>query len=135
MNAEQLNRLHSILKPFMLRRIKKDVECEMVKKIEIEVVCDLSLRQRILYGAIKGKLSLQDILSKAGSGATDSHLMNLVMQLRKVRVVAFGFLRSFLVVQFFHVGCGHIRSATTPTCLRGEIPSVHSNSRCLNRSR
>lgn len=30
---DQLSRLHMILKPFMLRRIKKDVENEMADKV------------------------------------------------------------------------------------------------------
>ncbi|KAK7487146.1 hypothetical protein BaRGS_00021641 [Batillaria attramentaria] len=34
-DADQLSRLHMILKPFMLRRVKKDVENELSDKIEI----------------------------------------------------------------------------------------------------
>ena len=33
LDADQLSRLHLILKPFMLRRIKKDVEHEMAEKV------------------------------------------------------------------------------------------------------
>lgn len=33
MDEHQLSRLHLILKPFMLRRIKKDVEHEMAEKV------------------------------------------------------------------------------------------------------
>ena len=33
--ADQLSRLHMILKPFMLRRIKKDVEHEMAEKVKM----------------------------------------------------------------------------------------------------
>lgn len=32
--SDQLSRLHMILKPFMLRRIKKDVENELSDKVE-----------------------------------------------------------------------------------------------------
>lgn len=46
---EHLSRLHMILKPFMLRRIKKDVENELSDKIEIMVHCPLTIRQRLLY--------------------------------------------------------------------------------------
>ena len=38
-----------ILKPFMLRRIKKDVENELSDKIEIMVYCPLTTRQKLLY--------------------------------------------------------------------------------------
>lgn len=37
-SLDQLNRLHLILKPFMLRRIKKDVEQEMAEKVCEDVV-------------------------------------------------------------------------------------------------
>ena len=33
LDQEQLSRLHMILKPFMLRRIKRDVEHEMAEKV------------------------------------------------------------------------------------------------------
>ena len=33
LDENQLSRLHMILKPFMLRRIKKDVEHEMAEKV------------------------------------------------------------------------------------------------------
>jgi len=45
-HTDQLSRLHLILKPFMLRRMKQDVEAEMPKKLEIEVMCRLSTRQK-----------------------------------------------------------------------------------------
>jgi len=37
LNEHQIKRLHMIIKPFMLRRVKKDVEMEMADKIEVEV--------------------------------------------------------------------------------------------------
>ena len=37
LNAHQLHRLHMILKPFMLRRVKKDVEHEMPTKTEVSM--------------------------------------------------------------------------------------------------
>ena len=33
LTTDQLSRLHKILKPFMLRRVKKDVEHEMAEKV------------------------------------------------------------------------------------------------------
>ena len=38
-----------ILKPFMLRRVKRDVENELTDKIEVMVYCPLTIRQRLLY--------------------------------------------------------------------------------------
>jgi hypothetical protein len=60
-------------------------------QIEVEVDCELSVRQRRLYEGIKQKITLEDLLSannatsKAESDAASKHLMNLVMQFRKVR--------------------------------------------------
>ncbi|CAL1526196.1 unnamed protein product [Lymnaea stagnalis] len=86
-DENQLSRLHMILKPFMLRRVKKDVENELSDKIEILVYCPLTTRQRSLYQAIKNKISIEDLLyssSSSSSQSTTSSLMNIVMQFRKV---------------------------------------------------
>lgn len=103
LNSHQLHRLHMILKPFMLRRIKSDVENEIGEKVEKDVFCDLSPRQKRLYRGIKDKLPILDLLTGGGSqggkfnfgfgiggesstssSSIDSALMNLVMQFRKV---------------------------------------------------
>lgn len=91
-DEKQISRLHMILKPFMLRRIKKDVENELSDKIEIMVYCPLTTRQKLLYMALKKKICIEDLLHLTGHG-NDGHsfdknftsnLMNLVMQFRKV---------------------------------------------------
>ncbi|KAI9472879.1 SNF2 family N-terminal domain-containing protein [Zychaea mexicana] len=86
LNEHQLRRLHMILKPFMLRRIKRNVQHELGEKIEVEVYCDLTARQRALYRGLKQKISISELLEKATSLNEESmdSLMNLVMQFRKV---------------------------------------------------
>ncbi|KER21238.1 hypothetical protein T265_10398 [Opisthorchis viverrini] len=97
----QLSRLHLILKPFMLRRTKAEVEHEISTKTEITLNCPLSQRQQLLYERLRNKIRLEDLstvigangfaeigpnstaLEGAGSSST-AHLINLVMQLRKV---------------------------------------------------
>lgn len=90
-DEKQISRLHMILKPFMLRRIKKDVENELSDKIEIMVYCPLTTRQKLLYMALKKKIRIEDLLNYTGrddGNSADknftSSLMNLVMQFRKV---------------------------------------------------
>lgn len=90
-DEKQISRLHMILKPFMLRRIKKDVENELSDKIEIMTYCPLTTRQKFLYMALKKKIRIEDLLKATGQSdghTTDknftSNLMNLVMQFRKV---------------------------------------------------
>ncbi|XP_042901468.1 chromatin-remodeling ATPase INO80 isoform X1 [Parasteatoda tepidariorum] len=88
-DEKHLSRLHKILKPFMLRRVKKDVENELSDKIEILVYCPLTQRQKQLYQNLRKKITIDDLmqssstLSSSSQSAT-SHLMNLVMQFRKV---------------------------------------------------
>ncbi|WIA08331.1 hypothetical protein OEZ85_007772 [Tetradesmus obliquus] len=99
LDKQQLARLHGVLGPFMLRRVKKDVVAEMVPKTEITLRCSLSRRQAQLYAALRRNLTLQDLLamgarSAAGaagrpgkpavSAAASSRLMGLIMQMRKV---------------------------------------------------
>ncbi|KAF3326206.1 DNA helicase INO80-like isoform X1 [Carex littledalei] len=87
LNEHQLTRLHAVLKPFMLRRVKKDVITEMTGKIEITVHCKLSSRQQAFYQAIKNKISLVELFDGTRGHLNEKkmiNLMNIVMQLRKV---------------------------------------------------
>ncbi|GIZ47979.1 hypothetical protein CKM354_001105400 [Cercospora kikuchii] len=86
LNEDQLKRLHMILKPFMLRRIKKHVQKELGDKIEEDVFCDLTYRQRAYYTNLRNKISLMDLIERAAGGDDQdtATLMNLVMQFRKV---------------------------------------------------
>lgn len=85
LNQEQLKRLHKILKPFMLRRVKKDVENEIGPKTEHEILCEMTERQKVLYNSIKEKLTnISDLFSSVDSKVKVENLMNLVMQFRKV---------------------------------------------------
>lgn len=83
LNEQQLKRLHVILKPFMLRRIKKNVQSELGDKVEIDLFCDLTNRQKKYYQMLKSQISIMDILDNSGSDDSQS-LINLVMQFRKV---------------------------------------------------
>ncbi|EAR81720.2 SNF2 family amine-terminal protein, partial (macronuclear) [Tetrahymena thermophila SB210] len=79
-SQEILKKLHSILRPFLLRRLKKDVEKQLPTKTEYIIKCPLSRRQRYLYDEFisrddtKNSMKQQDFLG----------LMNIVMQLKKV---------------------------------------------------
>jgi ATP-dependent helicase STH1/SNF2 len=44
-----IRRLHKILRPFILRRLKKDVESELPDKVETVIRCKLSGLQQRLY--------------------------------------------------------------------------------------
>jgi DNA helicase INO80 len=87
LDENQLSRLHMILKPFMLRRIKKDVEHEMAPKVEVELSCPLTPLQQRIYQRLRNKITVEELLQNstvAGDSSRTSSLMNLVMQFRKV---------------------------------------------------
>jgi len=70
----------------MLRRNKKDVQSELPAKVELDIYCNLSYRQRAYYKTLRERISIGDLLERAMSGEAkgDESLMNLVMQFRKV---------------------------------------------------
>ncbi|PXF46259.1 putative DNA helicase INO80 [Gracilariopsis chorda] len=91
LDAATLSRLRTLLDPFMLRRVKRDVESEMPPKTEVHLPCLLSARQRQLYATIRANITPEEleraiVPSGPGNGNSErqSKLMNLVMQLRKV---------------------------------------------------
>uniref|UniRef100_A0A671WMD9 Snf2-related CREBBP activator protein n=1 Tax=Sparus aurata TaxID=8175 RepID=A0A671WMD9_SPAAU len=79
-NEGLVKRLHKVLRPFLLRRIKIDVEKQMPKKYEHVVRCRLSKRQRFLYDDFMAQASTRETLA---SGHFMS-VINILMQLRKV---------------------------------------------------
>ncbi|KAM8962416.1 helicase SRCAP [Pelodytes ibericus] len=79
-NEGLVRRLHKVLRPFLLRRIKLDVEKQMPKKYEHVIYCRLSKRQRFLYDDFMAQAATRDTLA---SGHFMS-VINILMQLRKV---------------------------------------------------
>jgi len=77
-----IHRLHTVLRPFLLRREKKEVEKELPNKVEYVIKVELSAWQNIIYQQIKkrGILARDPSTGKIGSKA----LMNTMMQLRKI---------------------------------------------------
>ena len=75
-----VQRLQAILRPFLLRRMKKDVEKQLPEKIEHIVKWDLSRRQRFLYDEYINNNKTQKTLHEADFFS----IMNVLMQLRKV---------------------------------------------------
>ena len=56
-----INRLHAILRPFMLRREKKEVEKDLADKVEKVLRCELTPVQRLLYASImEGKVAVHN---------------------------------------------------------------------------
>ena len=71
--------LHSLLKPFIIRRLKKDVEKSLPPKVEQILRVDMTRRQKNMYKNVLTKN--YDFLSKGGKNQVS--LINIMMQLRK----------------------------------------------------
>ncbi|VDD82876.1 unnamed protein product [Mesocestoides corti] len=81
-----IRRLHKVLRPFLLRRLKKEVESQLPEKVEYVIRCEMSALQRVLYSYMQSKgviLTDGSERDKKGKGGTRT-LMNTIMQLRKI---------------------------------------------------
>lgn len=77
---QRVSKLHTVLRPYLLRRLKRDVEKELPSKYEHLVLCPLSKRQRFLYDEFMSRAHTRDALQ---SGVYQK-IANILMQLRKV---------------------------------------------------
>ena len=74
-----IKQLHSLVRPFLLRRLKSDVAKDLPPKAEMHIMCGLSEMQQYYYK----KLIEKDIDAVNGVAASRSRLLNILMQLRK----------------------------------------------------
>merc|ERR1719412_489512 len=80
-----IRRLHKVLRPFLLRRLKKDVESQLPDKVEYIIKCEMSELQRRLYTHMQESgVMLQDKSAKKPGASGAKALMNTIMQLRKL---------------------------------------------------
>lgn len=77
---QRVSKLHTVLRPYLLRRLKRDVEKELPQKYEHLVMCPLSKRQRFLYDEFMARADTRYDLQ---SGVYQK-IANILMQLRKV---------------------------------------------------
>lgn len=96
-----IRRLHKVLRPFLLRRLKKDVESELPDKVEKVIKCKLSALQAKLYSQMMNNGILY-VNNEDKGGYVEHHiqaccivlilsrklgvkgLSNMIMQLRKL---------------------------------------------------
>lgn len=79
-----IRRLHKVLRPFLLRRLKKDVEKDLPDKVEKVVKCNLSGLQEVLYQQMLKHNALFVGVDVGGAKSGIKGLNNKVMQLRKI---------------------------------------------------
>lgn len=84
-SGDVISRLHGIMRPFLLRRLKKDVAKQLPPKFEHIVLCKLSRRQAFLYEEFMARTTTKALMS----GGNYMGMMNILMQLRKVSLAVY----------------------------------------------
>ncbi|KAI1186288.1 hypothetical protein F5B17DRAFT_404526 [Nemania serpens] len=125
-------KLHKVLRPYLLRRLKADVEKQMPAKYEHVELCRLSRRQRELYD---GFLARTDTREALASGNYIS-VINCLMQLRKVCNHPDLFIERPIMTSFRQPKSVVAEFASTESLLRGkflaEPPSATASLSFLN---
>ena len=79
-DSKLVERLHGVLRPFLLRRLKSEVEKKLPPKKEVKIYVGLSKMQREWYT----KILMKDIDVVNGAGkVAKMRVLNILMQLRK----------------------------------------------------
>jgi len=86
--SDIVSKLHKILNPFMLRRLKRDVTKSLPSKTEIVVYVGMTEGQKELYNALvkdsaQVARQLRAMKTQGGGGGRSTSLLNTLMQLRK----------------------------------------------------
>ncbi|KAK5630110.1 hypothetical protein RRF57_005825 [Xylaria bambusicola] len=114
-------KLHKVLRPYLLRRLKADVEKQMPAKYEHVELCRLSRRQRELYD---GFLARADTREALASGNYIS-VINCLMQLRKVCNHPDLFVERPIMTSFRQPKSVVSEFASTEALLRGKFLAQH----------
>uniref|UniRef100_A0A8B9L2X6 SWI/SNF related, matrix associated, actin dependent regulator of chromatin, subfamily a, member 2 n=1 Tax=Astyanax mexicanus TaxID=7994 RepID=A0A8B9L2X6_ASTMX len=86
-----IRRLHKVLRPFLLRRLKKEVESQLPEKVEYVIKCDMSAIQKVLYRHMQGK----------GILLTDGSEKDKKVKTRKLKQKCFTMFRPDILSFFF----------------------------------
>eukprot|EP00026_Physarum_polycephalum_P000554 Phypoly_transcript_00555.p1 GENE.Phypoly_transcript_00555~~Phypoly_transcript_00555.p1 ORF type:complete len:1422 (+),score=377.64 Phypoly_transcript_00555:70-4335(+) len=80
-----INRLHQVLRPFLLRRLKSDVESQLPEKRECVLKCSLSAMQHVMYEQIRKNRGLMAADPNAANYKKSTRgFNNVIMQLQKI---------------------------------------------------
>ncbi|CAM4431668.1 chromodomain-helicase-DNA-binding protein 1-like [Caretta caretta] len=108
--------LHSLLQPFLLRRVKAEVAAELPKKVEVVLYHGMSALQRKYYKAIL----MKDLDAFENEAGRKVKLQNVLIQLRKC--VAHPYLFSGVEPEPFEIG-DHLIEASGKLCLLDKLLS------------
>ncbi|SCU77874.1 LADA_0A02652g1_1 [Lachancea dasiensis] len=77
-----VKQLHTVLQPFLLRRLKNEVETSLLPKKELNIYIGMSTMQKKWYKQILEK-DLDAVNGASGAKESKTRLLNIMMQLRK----------------------------------------------------
>jgi superfamily II DNA or RNA helicase len=81
-DAERSRKLKERVAPFILRRMKHQVAKELPPKTEVELQCDLSDQERVLYQSILGA-ARQEVVERLDSGEGVFSVLEILLRLRQ----------------------------------------------------
>jgi hypothetical protein len=81
-DSSQVEKLHNVLRPYLLRRLKEDVAKNIPPKEETVIEVELTILQKQYYKAVLERN--RSFLNKGCQKSNVPKLINIVMQLRKV---------------------------------------------------
>ncbi|XP_071416376.1 chromodomain-helicase-DNA-binding protein 1-like isoform X1 [Pithys albifrons albifrons] len=114
--SEPAKELHSLLQPFLLRRVKSEVAAELPKKVEVVLYHGMSALQKKYYKAIL----MKDLDAFENETRRKVTLQNVLIQLRKC--VAHPYLFNGVEPEPFEIG-EHIVEASGKMCLLDKLLS------------
>jgi len=79
-----VSKLHEVLRPFLLRRMKKDVLIDMPPKAEVIVYCGMSALQKEYYAHVHNDTIRKTLVDMKIDNANNTSQINKLMNLRKV---------------------------------------------------
>jgi SNF2 family DNA or RNA helicase len=81
-DARSAERLRHRIRPFLLRRLKREVARELPPRTEVTLHCELSEAERSLYDSLLAS-SRQEVLQKLEQGASPFAALELLLRLRQ----------------------------------------------------
>jgi SNF2 family DNA or RNA helicase len=85
-DSQKAEELSKRIRPFLLRRVKKDVAKDLPEKIELEDWCDLTEEQRSLYGQIQDQYA-EPLRAEIERGEKVNYQFNILPILTKLKQV------------------------------------------------
>ncbi|RJR06535.1 DEAD/DEAH box helicase [Candidatus Parcubacteria bacterium] len=85
-NSDKMNELSSLIKPFIIRRLKKDVLSELPEKIETNYISEMTDKQKKLYAAYYKDLK-NELIAKIDEYGIEKNHIEILSALTRLRQI------------------------------------------------